>query len=416
MPVRRPEALWRPARWRAAAAAGWLSAATCVGAADLTGRVSVLGAAAWPSAGDAGHGLDGLRPLTADQQALRLMLEDHGGQSEWSLHVAASRQNLRGLGGNARHSSELFRIRPLADERTRGDGVRRTTRLGWTIDRASYKWRFEGASLTFGRQPVDWGSGRFWQPLNVFGAFAPTDLDTDFKPGIDAAVLDVFPSAFSSLTAVLALAPEGDRSVPHSGALHYQRSIGATAQLSLVGGRVVGNDVVGASIEGDWHGIGWRAEALHTRDRSTRRGSWFSSVGLDYQFGNGTLVAAEWYRNTRGADTATALPGLLADRLVSHGLQPQLSRNLLGLSVQRELTPLLSGSVLLLASAIKDAAGTRRASLLHQWSLVYSVGNESDLLVSASIGTGPGLAGSTQPQSEFGAQPGSLSVRWRRYF
>ena len=385
-------------------------------AVEWTGRVSVLGSAAHPVAGDTGADTPGVDTPTADQQSLRLMAGNHGGDNEWSAHVATMRQKLRGFVAGGAHSSALFRYRVLADSRTSGDGVQRFTRIGWEVDRAVYKRRFGRTGVSVGRQPIDWGSGRFWQPLNVFGAFAPTDLDTDYKPGIDAAVLNWYPSDFSSLTGVYALAPHDDASVKDSAALHYRRQVGATSQVALIAGQVIGNRVFGASLEGDARGVGWRIEGLRSRLEQTGERVFAWIAGLDYQFENGALVSIEWYDNGRGARSQAALPRLSTDRLVTHGLQQHLSRNVLGFAAQKDVTPLLRANYTLLISALKNASGHRPASLLHQLNLVYSVSNESDLLLSLSNASGQGLNKAQQPQSEFGHLPASATLRWRLYF
>ena len=221
--------------------------------------------------------------------------------------------------------------------------------------------RFDKATLALGRQPVDFGSGRLWQPLNVFGAFAPTDLDTDFKPGIDAAVLTAYPSAFSSLSAVVALAPHGQSAIDNSAALHYQRQVGETSQLALLAARVVGQQQFGASFESDWRGVGWRVEGLHTRPQGRGPGSLFWILGADYQFGNGTLVALEWHDDARGAIREEALAGVATTRPVLLGLQQQLARRVLGLSLQKDLTPLWNASYTVLATrCARRRAGMRR--------------------------------------------------------
>ena len=89
---------------------------------------------------------------------------------------------------------------------------------------------------------------------------------------------------------------------------------------------------------------------------------------------------------------------------------------MLGLSVQQDITPLISASYTLLAAPLKDAAGSYHSSLLHQLSLVYSLSNESDLLLSMSLGTGRGLDAQARPRSEFGATPTNATLRWRHYF
>ncbi|MCL4746208.1 MAG: hypothetical protein KJZ83_12450 [Burkholderiaceae bacterium] len=382
----------------------------------FSGRVSVLGAAASPREGDAGQGTAGPGTPTADQQSLRLMLDGQAEGAEWSIHLKAARQHLRGFPTTTRHSSELFRARALADDHLSTSGASRTTRLGWEIDRASYKHRFGKVSISFGRQPIDWGSGRFWQPLNVFGAFAPTDLDTDYKPGIDAAVLNWYPGSFSSLAVVHAFAPRDDPAIADSTAIHYRRQVGETSQLALVAGRVIGDRVFGASFESDWRGIGWRVEALQSKLDASGENALLWIAGVDYQFGNGALVSLEWYDNERGASTEAGLPRAASGRLVAYGLQQHASRRVLGVSVGKDLTPLLRASYTLLAAPLRGATERRSVSLMHQLALVYSLSNESDLLLALSGSGGKGLDASGGPRSEFGHVPASVTLRWRFYF
>ena len=91
-------------------------------------------------------------------------------------------------------------------------------------------------TFSVGRQAIDFGSGRFWQPLNVFGSFTPTDLDTDFKPGIDAARLDWFTSDFSSLSAVYAFSPKDNTTISTgkttNSALHYRSQVGEQSEYA----------------------------------------------------------------------------------------------------------------------------------------------------------------------------------------
>lgn len=229
-------------------------------------------------------------------------------------------------------------------------------------------------------------------------------------------VLTVYPSAFSSLSAVVALAPYGQSAIDHSAALHYQRQVGETSQLALLASHVVGQRQFGASFESDWRGVGWRIEGLHTRPEGGRPGSLFWILGVDYQFDIGTLVALEWHDDARGATREAALPTVAATRPMVLGLQQQMARRVLGLSVQKDLTPLWNASYTVLATSLRAADGGRSPSLLHQISLLRSLGNESDLLLALSIGTGKGLGPTGALRSSFGHLPATLTVRWRMYF
>lgn len=397
----------------------WLAFTTIpltLAAAELTGRFSMLGSTAQATQGDIGF-ITKNNILSADQQSLRLMLDHAQDDAEWSLHLKTVRQHLSDIPFSDRHSSDLFRWSKQSAYWINETEANNSTHLGYELDRAVYKHRFNNVTLALGRQPVDWGSGRFWQPLNIFGAFAPTDLDTDFKPGIDSIKLDWFPSSFSSLSTVYALAPHDNVTLKNknSAGIYYKRQVATASELSLLAGSVIGNAVFGAAFESSWAGMGWRVEAMHSHLTTTDENSLFWIAGLDYQFENGTLLSAEWYENSRGATNINMLGNLQSDTLVLYGLQQHLSKNILGLSISKEMTPLLNAAYTLLASPLKDG-DQFNTSLLHQLNFTYSVSNESDLLFSLQVANGRGLNTVSKPQSEFGHLPVSLSVRLRFYF
>ncbi len=383
---------------------------------ELTGRFSMLGSTAQAEQGDIGFVDADNDTLTADQQSLRLMLDDIQDNGEWAVHLKILRQHLNNLTGAEPHSSDLFRYRDLSTDWLDEDGVNSSTRIGYEVDRAAYKRRFDKLTLGIGRQPIDWGSGRLWQPLNVFGAFAPTDLDTDFKAGIDAAVIDWYPSDFSSLTAVYAFAPSDKTEIENSTAVYYRRQIAWQVEMSLLAGQVIGNTVMGVSLEGDWKGVGWRIEGAHNKLDQLNENTFFWIAGVDYQFENAILLAVEWYNHNGGASSETELTSLTINQQLEYGLQQYLGSRVLGISASKELTPLWHGSYTALVSVLDDVEDQLTTSLLHQFTATYSVSNESDLLFSLLYGNGKKLNLSGMPQSEFGHIPTSMTVRLRFYF
>lgn len=375
----------------------------------------MLATTALAERGDLGYVDENNQTLIADQESVRLMLDDAGKSDEWSVHLKMARQHTDGYLTYA-SSSALFRYDDLSDNWLDESTGTTTTRIGYEVDRFSYKRRFDNMSFTFGRQPLDWGSGRFWQPLNIFGAFAPTDLDTDFKPGIDSVLFDWYPSAFSSLTATYVLKPKDNNAVENSGGLYYRRQVGEISELSLLGGSVLGNTVVGGAFESAIGGMGWRVEGAHYTLNDTDEKFLFWIAGVDYQFSDGTLIAAEWYDNSYGATSESSLATMVSEPLVAYGLQQQLGRQVLGVMVDRDITPLLHGTYSLFAAAVKDDNSKLATSLLHQLTLTYSVSNESDLLFSLLFANGKGMNSSSEVQSEFGHLPMAIALRLRFYF
>ena len=387
-------------------------------AVELTGRFSMLGTTAKATQGDIGYTTKD-NTLSADQQSLRLMLDETHSNSEWSLHIKTTRLHLSDITASDTHSSDLFRYDSLSSYWLNETESNNTTRFGYEVDRAVYKQRFANSSLTLGRQSIDWGSGSFWQPLNVFGAFAPTDLDTDYKPGIDAFKFDWFPSQLSSLSTVYIFSPKDNATVDksQSAALYYRRQVGEQDELALLAAGVIGNSIVGASYQGAWGGMGWRLEAAHYQPKTGDAFN-FLIAGLNYQFSNGTIFNTEWYHHTRGASTVTELSAtnVLTDTFIKYGLQQHLSKDVLGISLNKDISPLWNGSYTLLLSPLEDNNNNAAISLLHQLTFIYSVSNESDLLFSLQTATGSGKNQLGQLQSEFGHLPASATLRLRFYF
>ncbi len=388
-----------------------------VNAVELTGRTSMLGSTAQATQGDAGY-INKNTLITTDQQSLRLMLDASSNTTEWSLQIKFLRQHISGLPFNDKNSSDLFRYNSLSYNWLNENETSNATRLGYEVDRAFYKQSFKKMSFAIGRQAIDWGSGRFWQPLNVFGAFSPTDIDTDYKQGIDAARLDWFPSDFSSLSAVYAFSPNDNPAIKQqtNAALYLRKQVGEQSDYSLLAGSIIGYQVLGTSFESAWSGMGWRIEGAHYNSTGSNSDFTFVIAGLDYQINNETIITTEWYNNSHGASTVTAITNPAIDLYSKYRLQPQLSQNVFAVSVNRVLSPLINATYSLLVSPLKEINGTINSSVLHQLNLNYSVSDESELLLSLLWGAGRGLTLANKTQSEFGHIPFSLSMRLRFYF
>ena len=387
----------------------------CGYAAQINGRISLSGNASYARQGDIGYDSN-VDVLNADQQSLRLMLDDSAGDALWSLHLDTTRQHIKGLSASTKHSSDLFRYYDLSHNWVDDRDDNGSTQIGYELDHVYLKHEFGNFNLGLGRQPVDWGSGRFWQPLNVFGAFAPTDLDTEYKPGIDTGIVIWYPSAFSSLEAVYAFAPHDNSDIENSSALYYRRQVGSNSEMALLTGTVIENSVYGASFESDWKGAGWRVEGVYYDLKEKNDSEWFWIAGLDYQFNDGTLISTEWYDNGLGVSHESSLSSNQIGVLDRYGLKQHFSQHILGIAVNRDITPLLNANYSLLISPMKDDDGHHVYSALHQVNFIYSVSDESEFLFSLQHGSGKGLDEQSNIRSEFGHLPDSLTLIYRHYF
>lgn len=383
--------------------------------AQFNTRVSLSGNASYAGEGDVGHDSD-VDVLNADQQSLRLMIEDSAVNTQWTLHLNTRRLHINGLSVSTGHSSDLFRYYELShnwqDERDDNG----STLTGYELDHVYLKHETGNFNFGFGRQPVDWGSGRFWQPMNVFGAFSPTDLDTEYKPGIDTAIVNWYPSAFSSLEAVYAFAPHDNDEIKNSGAFYYRRQAGQNSEMAVLAGSVIGNTVYGASFESDWKGAGWRIESVYYDLQQSKDNKLFWIAGIDYQFNDGTFVSTEWYNNGLGSSYESSLAGDQAGLFDSFDIKQHFSQKILGVSANRDITPLLNANYTLLISPLKNSSGHYVYSALHQLNFNYSVSDESEFVLSLQHTSGTGLDKQNNIRSEFGHVPDGLTLIYRHYF
>ncbi|MBT3196541.1 MAG: hypothetical protein HN842_01270 [Gammaproteobacteria bacterium] len=371
-------------------------------AAAINGRLSLLGTSD--------------RIQSSYQLGLRLMAEQREENHEWILHLRTIQQQLSGVSSQRTHSSALFRYRRGGGSLSEEHNGESSRSRYYEFDRAFYRHDFDLATLSIGRQPIDWGSGRFWQPTNLFGSFTPTDLDTEYKPGIDALNLEWFPTPYSALSMVYAFAPQQQNSVDNSYAFHFRQPIGLASEMTLAGGNINRHRMVGGSIESSWGESGWWLEGRYARQRESRESAFLWVAGMERRLSEKTLLQLEWYNNNRGASNEQALAAVAQEPLITQGLQLQMSRNLLGVSLNQTLTPLLNGSYTLLASRLESGQKSHHSSLLHQLSLSFSVSDESDLLLSLTRATGQPASTGHHPQSEFGHLPDNLTLRLRLYF
>ncbi len=354
---------------------------------------------------DAIRFLDGT-PQRDQSVDARLMFSGGGGGFEWLVHhastmlsgdgVALSRQNQRAVPG-------AFDSVPSGDERRLAD-------LTWPIDdgkrhdafhrldRVALKYRRGRWAFTVGRDAVSWGSGRVFQPMDLFNPFAPTAVDRDFKAGDDLVHAQVLldSGADIELLAVGRRDAAGDVTATaasfagkvhgFAGAAEYEllaarhyrdRVYGATLRLPL-GGALLRTDIVATDLQGG----GWRTSGV---------------LNVDYSFDVGqknVYVFGEYYHNGFGGSSIVPLAQqspLLLERL-ARGEVFTLMRDYAALGGSVQWHALLTQNLTLIAN-LHDA------SSLLQTSFTYDPGDRQRLEV-----------GFTLPMGRRGDEYGGLPV------
>ncbi len=389
---------------------------TWAGDADFSGLFAMQATRGLAQIGEMGS-QNGDTGISYDQETVRLMAQGgvwQGGYLQLHYQIAYARNSL-GIASDPT-KGYIFRYEPLGSlwyDDLSGSEAQAAYQV---FDRMVLRQTLDGWEFLAGRQPISWGNGRFWQPMDIFGAFNPTELDREYKPGVDLTQLTYYPSPFSSLSATLVFANPDISDVVYQPAIYYRGQIGETAELSLLAARVLESDIVGVSFESDWKGLAWHAESIVFRlPGEDNVDSWFVG-GADYQFGDGVIASIEYYQNSRGVRAENRLSDMAEDFLYLSGLQKQLSQKIVALAVQYQVSPLVGSAMNVFVSPLLDGEGVVEYSSLFQLSATYSVADESDLLLAWVHGEGKAMTDSSQIQSEFGHLADSWTLRLRFYF
>ena len=229
------------------------------------------------------------------------------------------------------------------------------------------------ADVLIGRQRIAWGSGRFWNPTDLFNPYNPTQLERDERIGVDAVLVEKNLDALSRLS--LAYAPQRDAA--SSRAVRYRTNL-ANTDLAIMAGEFRGARVVGVEFAGRLGEASLYGEAAHTQPDD---GPAFTRavLGSQYAFVNTLTVGAELYWN--GAGTADEKRYDFA-RLFAGAIQNVARRYVAG-HLKYEMTPLLRSDNYLIVN-LDD--GSRFVAP----GLVYSLATSWDVGAGVQSFTGPG--------------------------
>jgi hypothetical protein len=293
-------------------------------------------------------------------------------------------------------------------------------------DRLQLKVSVPQFDLTLGRQPITFGSGLFFTPLDLVSPFSVATIDSEYKPGVDALRLDGYFGLGTRLTGVVAYTGSWDTD-GLTAALYGQTLVGVT-DLGLFYGWVRGDHVVGASMVTGVGPVGLHADAAVTVPTGHEaEDPFFRGVfGVDGRPTPTTTLAGELYVQTVGsADPADLLVTLSSPRY-QRGELWLGGLAYAGLSLSQEITPTLFGN---LASFVNLTDG----SVFLSPSLSWSVSNNADVAFGGFVGLGrrpeaqapeltddidleEALLRAVGTRSEFGTYPANLFLQVRAYW
>jgi hypothetical protein len=255
-------------------------------------------------------------------------------------------------------------------DQTPTDDARRFFDLTWTLDKGSdyrlyhrfdrlaLQYRADSWGVTIGREAVSWGSGKIFQPMDLFAPFAPTTVDRDYKAGEDLIIVDKLFAGGSDLQllAIFRRDEDENRELDEGSYGGKWRAFLGASELELAAGSHYEDSVAGASfrfpIGGALVQTDWIGTYLDAEDEWKVSGV----VNIDYSFSawqKTAYVFAEYYRNGFGENRSPidlgALPDYLVDRL-ARGEVFNFMKDYLGFGGSYQWHPLIVQSATVLVN------------------------------------------------------------------
>lgn len=269
---------------------------------------------------------------------------------------------------------------------------------------------FTDFKITLGRQAITLGQGRAFTPLDRLAPFSPTSIDQQYKPGLDALRLDYWWGVAGQLSLIAAYrqnwTPSGMAYAitgqDHFAGWDFHFVIGSFQKDRVIGLSTAGS--LGAiSIYGDFAWTWSNPDLIQADDEETFGRA---TLGMTWNWAEwgGGYINGEVYWQEDGASNTDLYLSETQDPRFLRGERWFLGRFYGMLSIQQALTPLFQAAMSLLTN-LEDGSGLIGSNV------VWSVGQDVDVVMGAYGGYGDGLSISTMAlrptplttESEFGA-------------
>ncbi len=201
---------------------------------------------------------------------------------------------------------------PILVERT--DISRQVLDLRWTIaesdhyalihfiDRLVYRQRFSMGEVDIGRQRISWGTGRIWNPTDLFNPINPVNFAKIEKDGADAVSARIFLGTLSDVQAVWN--PAKDATASYGARLRANVGV---YDFSFLGGYFDSAPVAGFDMAGNLGPMGVRAELLYSGLAKSGVEKYVKAIlGADQQFTPELYGLVEYHFNGQGAAEKSA--------------------------------------------------------------------------------------------------------------
>ncbi len=431
---------------------GWLAAAALGADAELHGDVKSFFVASFPYPWFVAPDL-GVPELQEQVDAFVAPLSDPSGQGVADLRLKGTLTVGDAWRFEVHHAVSTLHVPSSGSPLGAGSGVALTapelidltwqpdTGAGMVIrgrtDRLTARLSVPNLDLTVGRQPVTFGSGLVFTPMDVVNPFSAATIDTEYKPGIDAVRMDGYLGTSGRMTGVVAWS--GATPIHDPGrsdvtaedvilALNGQGTVGVTDLPGLVGA-VRGEAVFGAGVVSAIGPVGVHGDATLTLPSGDEDPFVRAVVGADWRPTGTTTLSSEAYYQGFGAADPEGYWDVLQGPRFARGEVWQAGRTYASLAWAQEITPLVSGSLAVIGNLADPSA-------LVAPGLSWSVSDEAAMSLGGFVGVGerpeatelmldPATFALVPPsdealassiRSEFGLYPAALYLRLAAYF
>ena len=289
--------------------------------------------------------------------------------------------------------------------------------LSWQlqIDRLSLQWDWDASVLTVGRQAVGFGRISLFSPLDVIAPFAPTELDSEVRPGVDALRMQHYFDIVGEAGATVVVAENQTQ----SSVLGDLTLNAGKIDFLLIGGRLRDRSMIGLGMSGQLGGLGVKGEWAGYRGSDVGEFGGdlhgkFSIAGLEfeYRFAVDLILQLQYLYNGPGSDSPEEYPLVVQTAALQESLTYLYGRHYLLSALSRDLTPLIRLSGLLIFNLNDDSWMLRPllgVSLMDNISL--------DIFWNLYQGDKPNMvAGQLIPCSEFGSVKDGGGFLFKMYF
>ena len=260
------------------------------------------------------------------------------------------------------------------------------------VDRLYFRQNLSSISIVVGRQRIAWGTGRIWNPTDLFNPINPASFDKIEKDGADAVSLKYYVGNFTDLETVYN--PENEFRQSNAAARFHTNF--AEYDMSVLGGIFDRDPVIGGDFAGNLFTAGLRGEGIARFEGKSTIGKYI--VGLDYQLTPKLYALIEYQFNGEGKNERTAyeLQRLLTGELLN------LARHYVAVSATYQLHPLVTAGATWNVN-LDDVSGFVAPTV------TYSITSNADLTAGGLLTYGGDL-------SEYWYYPLSVYARGTLYF